>query len=267
MKAGKTKPLAKKGKKAGSKRDGKFLAALGALEDVSPPPIPAANLIAEGHALAKVATKYAEALRKVGLDAKLARSLADRAELLASAQSDLAITRANRRTKREVALEAEAIAARRDMVADGRYALRNDAEAQAALDRVQEGEGLDDLIQDLRDLATFHRTHARALAKIGVKGAGKATRAEELAAELSAAVSARRAGNEEESAALDLRNRAATYLVLAMREVREAGAYAFRSKPDVAARFRGAYAAQHRSRSTKPNGQPAPAPPDPPADT
>jgi hypothetical protein len=56
-----------------------------------------------------------------------------------------------KRSAAEVALELQALELRADMVADGRFALRSDADAQAILDRIQEGEGLDDLIQDPPD--------------------------------------------------------------------------------------------------------------------
>lgn len=49
--------------------------------------------------------------------------------------------------------EAEALRAR--LLATGRYMLRHDAAARAEVERISEGEGLADLVQDLRDLGVL----------------------------------------------------------------------------------------------------------------
>ncbi len=219
---------------------------------VSPPQIPVYHLLGEARALEKVATKYAAELRRVGVDKPLIESVAARSDALSNAQGELALVRKSKRTKTELQLEQASIELRRDMIADGRYALRDDADAQATLTHVQEGEGLDDLVQDLRDMSGFHRQYASALAKVGVNAAAKAKKATELAGALSDALAGRRTGGVDERAAIDLRNRAATYLTTAMREIREAGAYAFRATPEIASRFRGTYVAHHRPRKKSP---------------
>lgn len=237
-----------------------------AANSVSPPQIPVYHLLGEARALEKVVAKHAAELRRVGVESALIQSVGARADLLSDAQGELALVGKSKRTKAERLLEQTSIELRRDMIADGRYALRDDADAQATLTHVQEGEGLDDLVQDLRDMSGFHRRYASALAKVGVDAAAKSKKATELAGALGDSLAGRRTSDAEERSAFDLRNRAATYLTLAMRELRDAGAYAFRATPEIAARFRGTYVALHRGRKkTAPapqpsagNGQPTP---------
>jgi hypothetical protein len=237
-------------------------AELAKIESPQPPPIPVDRLVGEAKLLAKAAEKRLAGLKKVGLDAKLVSGLEDRASALADAQAELTLARGAKRTKAEVALERDAIALRSQMVADGRYALRDDEDAQAALDAIQEGEGLDDLVQDLRALATFQTEHAAALSKIGVKAKGNAASANKVADGLEALVLARRSGDDQASAeARDLRDRAATHLFHAMSEVRAAGTYAFRDDPAAVQKFRSAYRATKRARG-RGKGMPKPPPTD-----
>jgi hypothetical protein len=232
--------------------------------DVRPPPIPVYHLLGEARALDKIAHKYGKELRRVGIASSLLASLSERTDLLSHLQGELALVRKSRRSKQEIAQEADAIELRRDMIADGRYALRDDADAQATLDHVQEGEGLDDLVQDLRDMAAFHTQHKAVLSKIGVKAEARAKAARALAEALGETLAGRRTGDVEEKTALDLRNRASTSLVGAMREIRAAGIYALRKDPDLVGRFRGTYFAKHRAgkkpapaKAVPANGQPS----------
>ncbi|AKU96870.1 hypothetical protein AKJ09_03534 [Labilithrix luteola] len=239
-----------KAKAAGGAALRKLDAALRMLETVKTPPIPVEHLVSEGHALARVANKYEKELRRVGVDAKLIASIETRATALAEAQSELALARGRKRTASEIEVEQRGIALRSEMVADGRFALRDDEDAQASLNRIQEGEGLDDLVQDLRDLSAFAKKYEKALAKIGVKVDRKVKDAQKLAASLEEQVVGRRVGDVDEHSAVELRDRAATYLLEAVREIRAAGAYVFRTAPEIAARFRGAYDAQRRAHRT-----------------
>jgi len=113
-----------------------------------------------------------------------------------------------------------------------------DPDAQAVLDRIQEGIGLDDLIQDLRALAVFFRQNVPALERIGAKPDSKRQQAEKTAGELEGLLAGRRAGDRDEAAAIDLRNRAAVHLQDAVAEIRATGAYVFRRQPRKAVKFR-----------------------------
>ncbi len=240
---------AKPGKSARSPLD-RLRAELLKIAEPTAPSIPVDRLVAEAKLLARAADKRLPALKKVGLDPKLVASLEERAAALSEAQSALTLQRGAQRTKAEIALEKDAVALRSQMVADGRYALRDDDDAQGVLDAIQEGEGLDDLVQDLRELSSFAAANKAALAKVGVKANENAARATKLAAGLETLVLARRDGDNAESHdARDLRDRAATHLAHAVSEIRAAGTYAFRTDESAAQKFRSAYAAHRRARA------------------
>lgn len=217
-------------------------------DEVVPPPIPVDRLVGEANALAKVAASELAKLVKVGLDKKLALGLAQRAQALAEAQAIHLLHRGGaRRSDEDAALEVSAVKLRADMVADARFALRRDAKVQEALTAIQEGAGLDDLVQDLRALSELFRGHGPLLKKVGVDPKQRAKEATATAERVERALADRRAGSPDDAAERDVRDRAAVLLVRAMSEVRAAGIYAFRGKPSVQSKFRSAYRAKHRA--------------------
>jgi hypothetical protein len=227
-------------------------------DEVAVPVIPVDRLVGEGLALAASARQHAGELVGAGLDPALIAGLGVRAQALAEAQAQLLALRGHRRAD-ELALERRAIELRSDMVAGGRYGLREDRDAQAVLDHIQEGEGVDDLIGDLRALAVFFRNRAPALARIGAQPDLTRRQAEETAGELEALLATRRGSDVGEGQAMDLRNRAATHLWAAMTHVRAAGAYAFRRQPRTLAKFRSAYNTFRRTgrRAPPPGSKPS----------
>lgn len=216
--------------------------------EVGPPVMPPAHLVAEALALAEVAEANREALASVQLDPALIPRLTIGAHALAKAHAELTILRGSKRSEAEVALEALASELRSDMVADARFALRKDRAAQRAIDEIQEGEGLDDLVQDLKSLAALVDKHAARIEAVGASARANIERARRCARELEAHVAARRTADREEIAAKELRDRVATLLADAMSEVRAAGAYAFRKQPRTLAKFRSAHNAKRRAR-------------------
>jgi hypothetical protein len=225
--------------------------------EVHEPPIPVDRLVGEALALAVVSKQTEESLTQAGLDPDLIRALPARAAALAEAEAEWKVLRALKRTETEVALERSGVELRADLVADARFALRHDRDAQAVIDQIQEGEGLDDLVQDLKELETFVRKHTSAFSRIGVRIELKAQRARKIAAELEGHLASRRGSDREESGAQDLRDRAASHLQAAMSEIRATGAYVFRKRPALLVKFRSAYYRERRLRREKP----APAPP------
>jgi hypothetical protein len=205
-------------------------------------------LVGEALALSVTARRYAARLNCAGCPAALIDGLGPRAHALAEAQAELSALRGRKRSEAEVALEAVATELRGEMIADGRFALRNDPGAQKILDDIQEGEGLEALIQDLKDVAAFSEKYADTLHKIRIDPVAKAARARKIAGELGDYVAARRSGDTEEAAALDLRNRAATHLLVAVNEVRATGDYVFRKSPRIVVRFRSDRSAERRAR-------------------
>ena len=149
---------------------------------------------------------------------------------------------------------AEAEKLRGDLMAAGRYLLRKDPAAQADLDVIAEGDGLADLVSDLRALAGFARAHAREWAAAPLP-AGATERAVELASTLEAAKD-----NDAALAAQGKRNSAFLILAHAVEEVRAAARFLLRAEPRRLAPFLSQYgAAKARKRRTA-DKQPAPAP-------
>lgn len=84
---------------------------------------------------------------------------------LGEAETDWQRKRIQKRATGLVATRKEAEAGRSTVMSAARYRLRKNAEAQTELDRIDEGQGLPDLIQDLNDLATFIETHLNVLTR------------------------------------------------------------------------------------------------------
>jgi hypothetical protein len=230
--------------------------------DVAPPPIPAERFIAEARALALVADKDGAALTRVGVDRKLIAALPVRADALAAAQAQLDAVRGRARSRDEVKTEKTALEARGDFMASARYALRGDPEGLSVLDRIAQGEGVDDLVQDLRALAELARSREPAFKAVGFDVRNESANALGLAASLEILVAKRRAGTRDEADAMDLRNRAATLLAIAVIEVRTAGTYIFRKDARRLRKYQSEYNNIRRARNR--SRTPGPSTPTPP---
>lgn len=225
------------------------------------PAIPPPRMVPEAHALYLVCEKHEDRLVAVGVQRKLIQSLQERAQAVSGAQAELDNVRGRKRTTAELEYERKGVQLRSDIVAAGRYALRTNDKAQSTLDLIQEGTGLDDLVQDFPALGVFLTTYSDDFVRIGLDPVALKKQCDELAANLQKVVVARRAGDDEEATALLTRNRACSYLWDAMTEIRAAGVYAFRNDPDVQPHFRSAYRARHRT--AKPETPDGPANPNP----
>ena len=237
--------------------------------DVLAPTLPVERLVAEGVELASVAWRDLQKLSSAGLDRTIVIQLGKRAQALSEAQAELVALRSRGRSSEEEDLIEESRELRSEVLSAGRLALRGDPLAQSKLDDIAEGESLDDLLQDLQDLAAVLRTYPQAFAKVGLKPSTLASWAEVLWLRLGKLLAERRAGDESVDAAKDLRDRAATYLADAIALTRATGAYVFRKDPRRLLSYRSAYNAERRVRSeqaNKPAAPPAPVtPPAPPA--
>ena len=250
--AAKKKSSAKKAKAAPAKKSAvvsdALYAALRAVDAVAPPVMPVDRLVGEARALHVVAKADQRALAKVGFDAKLAALLPAAIDALSEAQAALLEARRNERSVREVELEQEGVKLRSEMIADARFALRADREAQTALDTIADGEGLDDEVQDLHELSAFFRNHGVALKRISVDVGEKARRATAIAKSLESLVAERRARVGKRGAEpLEERDRAATLVDAILREIRATGVYAFRNDVARQLKYRSAYRVQHRA--------------------
>ncbi len=242
-------------------------AALLSLRDIASPQIPIDRLIGEGRVLLKASRKDRKALLKVGLDPAVLEGLDGRIETLAEAQARYQAETRKTRGREELEKEREAYMLRADMLADARWAFRNEAGLLDALARIQEGEGLDDLVQDLRDLAALF--HAQRHLFAAVDAEALAERAQDVAISLGDLVATRR---EETTDEKDLRDRAASWLKDAMSDIRAAGQYALRKDParlalyaSVDVRRKNGRSKQTRSRSKAAPAKAGPAAPSGPS--
>ncbi len=154
--AKKTAP--KKKAPAASKPSKDVAAALAAVETIRPPEIPVDKLVGEARALAVTAKKHAPRLAKVGLKASVASLLGGLGEALASGQAALLAARKVGRSVAEVKAEEAARDYRARSLDDLAFAHdADDADAADRISKIREGEGLDDLISDLRQIVTFVR--------------------------------------------------------------------------------------------------------------
>lgn len=240
--------------------------------DIVAPNIPVERLVAEGVELATVAWRDLAKLSTAGLDRMIVVELGKRAQALSEAQAELSALRSQGRSSEEEDLIAEASELRSEALAAGRLALRNDPVAMGKLDDIAEGEGLEDLLHDLQDLAVVLRSYSRAYSQVGLKPAELANWSETLRLRLSKYISEGRPGDAGLVAAKDLRDRAATYLAEVVTLTRLAGCYVFRKDPRRLLSYRSVqYAPARRPRGTDSasadDPKPSPAVPTPDRET
>lgn len=148
-------------------------------------------------------------------------------------------------------IETEAASLRRRMLAASRFNLRDVREAQVALATIRGGNGVDDLVQDLFDLASVCVKYAPAFdADRSFDVDEHIDKARTLGRRLSHVVSSVRLGTDA-TAARELRDRAFSYMQELVNEIRFAGRYAFRDDPISVARFSSRHLKKQRRASKK----------------
>jgi hypothetical protein len=237
-----------------------YTAHLGKSAGAERPSLPVRVMLLEAERLRKAAEAYAAQLKKLpGFGAEYLRDLPALIEHLAEAETSWGRARFAKTQSSRGALRKEAEGLRSAVMNAGRYLLRRDAEAQAELARIDEGEGLADLVQDLDDLADFVEAHASVFALDRRLPKKAPERARQLAAEL-------REVDLDDGGSMRVRNLAASALDFVLGEVRAAARYLFADEPRILAPFLSRYEALRASRSRarrKAKGQgkaPAPTP-------
>ena len=215
-------------------------------DKVKKPPYPPDSLVGEGNALYNVCVRYRTELNEVGIDDAVIDDLPVRSQAVAGAQGARVLVPDTKRSAEEVEAETAAFELRNDIYAAGRYATRSNVEAQEALDKISEGTGHDDLVQDLKDLALFCTAYSVELKAIKLDPEEQRKAAMALAAKFEGYLAERRGATELQRQATDLRNRAVTHLWEAISTIRAAGCYRFRHNPEVLPLFRSAYRRRHR---------------------
>lgn len=176
-------------------------------------------------------------LQSVGIASDRLESLPVALDACRMAQSQWVV--ANDRGKPEAQKEREELgyAHRSEVVAACRWNLRDNRTAMATLGVIAEGDGIPDLIQDLRDVAVLAEANVAAFEKDESFDAPAAIETcRSLASDITAGQSAF-ATSAEAAAARDLRDRAYTWLWGIDADVRAAGRYAFRNDPEQVSRF------------------------------
>lgn len=229
-------------------------------DEVRSPPMPVDRMIVEAVALGISAESTRDLLLAKGLSPQHLTNLPLFADALAEAQAELTPVRNVRRSEPELTIEAEAVELRAEMMAEARFVFRQDTKAQAALDHIQEGNGLADLVQDLRELAVMVEQNKAAFEKAGLDPDAKAARARAVSSQLTVYVATRRSADRANAGALETRDRAATLLADTMAEIRACAAFALRKQPRLLAKFRHAY------KSRRKTGGRAPEAPEPDVD-
>lgn len=218
--------------------------------EVDEPNLPMAVALQEAHDLhiALLSDDIGDRLLAIGLEPTRLTALPVAVEATRQAQSQWVVVRDRSKPEAQREREAQGEALRAMLVAACRWNLRHESRAQGVLDTISAGEGVPDLIQDLRDLAVLidqHRPDFMLDETFDAPARIQATRS--LAAELSEGLSAGRSGRGYQ-AAKRVRDRAFTHLVRLVTDIRTAGRYAFRSDPKRAAVFTSQYLRRKRRR-------------------
>ena len=181
---------------------------------------------------------------------------------LGEAETDWQRKRIAKRQKSLVVLRKQAEDARQKVMVVGRYRLRKNAAAQLELDRIAEGDGLPDLIQDLLDLADFIGSNMDVMTRD--KNITEAT-----PGQLRETAQALNKGEDDSEPALkarEHRNQVFVALDAALGEVRAAAGYLYDDDPKRLQPYRSQYearqrAAQRQSKKAQPKKAPTKKPP------
>ena len=206
------------------------------------PPMPVAVALLEGARLWAVASKTRA--KFVALEEFPVETFDAIPHLLAALETTEKAWQRLRQTmklKSLLAVRREAEALRRIVMVAGRYLLRKSAAAQLELDRIQEGEGLSDLIQDLNDLADVIGSNMDVMTRDEKITEATPGQLREMAQTL-------KDGEDSEAAlkAQEHRNTVFAALDAALHEVRAAAGYLYADDPKRLQPYRSQYEANLR---------------------
>jgi hypothetical protein len=189
-----------------------------------------------------------QALTKVGLDWNLVLSLPARAGACREAQS-LWIKERNTRQEDEQAWKDEAPAAfdlRDQLIHDFRFAFRKFDGLLARVDEIAQGDTNSDMVQDLNDLSILGKANPEPLASINFE-MPLLDLASDLSDRMGDLLGATNGERKEVSEAMQIRDKAYTYLKQAVDEIRECGKFAFWRTPE---RLKGYYSEHWQKANT-----------------
>ncbi|MBN2525544.1 MAG: hypothetical protein JXR76_04060 [Deltaproteobacteria bacterium] len=194
---------------------------------IARPHMPVMVMIDELSNTVLAAKEHRDALFAVGVTDEMVARLKMVADALRAAQAIFIAEKARGRSDENLAQIAAAEAFREDVLAGAALALRNDTDGQRRVAEIKEGEGLADLMDDLRNLAvlvTDKRSFFEAIrVDVDAVSAEALAKSEGLQTMLSEEDVARSMTNSKE-----MRDRVFTLAKDALREIRLFAAYAFR---------------------------------------
>lgn len=205
--------------------------------DVLTPNIPIDVFVQEAENLYHWCLDDQQALTKVGLDWNLATTLPSRAGACREAQS-LWNKERNTREEAEQAWKEQAPAAfdlRDQLLHDFRFAFRKSDGLLKRVDEIAQGDTNSDMVQDLNDLATLGKANTGLLTPISFD-LTRLDLAADLSDRMGDLLGATNGERKEVSETMQIRDKAYTYLKLAVDEIRECGKFAFWRTPE---RFKG----------------------------
>lgn len=221
-------------------------------EQVLTPTMPVDVYVQEVENLYHWCTDDQAALIGAGLDWNLAAGLPARAGACREAQS-LWIKERNVRKQAEQDWKDQSPAAfdlRNQLIHTFRYAFRKDQGLLDRVDEIAQGDTNSDMVQDLNDLSVLGKAHPDLLSPIRDVGL-LLDNAADTADRMGDLLGATNGERQMDSEAMIIRDKAFTFLKLAVDEVRECGKFVFWRNPDRAAGYASDYWQRKRSASAK----------------
>ncbi len=207
---------------------------------IDEPRMPIAVALQEANDLAILLAEDASVaaqLEAVGLDRAVIDGLRPAVGATREAQSRWVVLRDRSKPAAQKEREARGEALRSELLSAARWSLREDEVALGTLSAISEGDGLADLVQDLRDLAQLvERSRAAFAADRTFEAAASIEQARSLSDEISAGAGTAKLDGEAASAR-ELRDRAYTHLATLVEQLRAAGRHAYRKDDRMRKRF------------------------------
>lgn len=221
-------------------------------KDIKTPTIPIKVIIQEAKDLGEWCIEDIPELIRIGILEKIANALLFRAELLQWTESNWLNYRFNKAEAHRQWLEEseKAYKLQQKILHDFKFAYRNNPDVLRKLKIVRNGSGHADLFQDLSDMAVIGRSNHEELNSMNYD-MSILDEAEEKARRVGTLLAMSRA-EETNHGSKDLRNRAYTYLKMAVDEIRAGGQHLFWHNEDRLRGYKSNYNSSHNN--TRKNG-------------
>ena len=241
--------------------DAEVQAALAAVAKAKLPEIPVHRLVSEARDVVFAAKKDVAELARIRFDLALVPLISALASALEHVQSRIEKARDAGRSEADIKAESDARTFRERTLESLEYALRGDELARERISDVREGNGLDDLLDDVGVVVDFVEEASDALTNIGADPLALASEGRTHQSLLSKVIHPNRA-HSSDAALIVERDRVATALSAAVAKLYAAGRYAFRDHPKRARKYASAHTRvriAHVARTTPKKKKMAPA--------